>query len=210
MKHVFHSEGETGVWRFPARLNPEGIAALSPGLRAASYPGFDRSKESPTLKGLRHATETAEARRKPVPCCNPFRVEHGSGRQPRVARGSQPWAVGYNPFRIAATVGQPQRSQRTQSREPRKGLVFIHQMTAAVRPAACLSLCSLHCNSRTCSQAARIWGDELPREAFGVRGACSRFRTDPHFTTAPASWTHSKRFAQFDCGSAALCSLWLN
>src|ERR1017187_6423468 len=27
------------------------------------------------------------------------------------------------------------------------------------------------------------------REAFGVRGACSRF------TTAPASWTHSKRFA---------------
>ena len=28
------------------------------------------------------------------------------------------------------------------------------------------------------------------REAFGVRGACSRF------TTAPASWTHSKRFAR--------------
>jgi hypothetical protein len=33
------------------------------------------------------------------------------------------------------------------------------------------------------------------REAFGVRGACSRFRTAPSLTTAPASWTHSIRFA---------------
>ena len=35
----------------------------------------------------------------------------------------------------------------------------------------------------------------LLREAFGVRGACSRFRTAPRLTTAPASWTHSRRFA---------------
>ncbi len=34
------------------------------------------------------------------------------------------------------------------------------------------------------------------REAFGVRGACSRFRTTRHLATAPASWTHSKRFAR--------------
>jgi hypothetical protein len=40
--------------------------------------------------------------------------------------------------------------------------------------------------------------DERPREAFGVRGACSRF------TTAPASWTDSKRFAQLGCGFAAM------
>ena len=33
------------------------------------------------------------------------------------------------------------------------------------------------------------------REAFGVRGACSRFRTAPRHPIAPASWTHSKRFA---------------
>jgi predicted GH43/DUF377 family glycosyl hydrolase len=46
--------------------------------------------------------------------------------------------------------------------------------------------------------------DELPREAIGVRGACSRFRTAPRLTTAPASWTHSKRFAQFGRGIAAL------
>jgi hypothetical protein len=33
------------------------------------------------------------------------------------------------------------------------------------------------------------------REAFGVRGACSRFRTDVCLTKAPASWMHSKRCA---------------
>ena len=42
-----------------------------------------------------------------------------------------------------------------------------------------------------CSKAAAG-----PREAFGVRGACSRFRTAPRPATAPASWTHSKRFAR--------------
>ena len=34
-----------------------------------------------------------------------------------------------------------------------------------------------------------------PREAFGVRGACSRFRIAQLFTTAPASRTHSNRSA---------------
>src|ERR1035437_3014249 len=33
------------------------------------------------------------------------------------------------------------------------------------------------------------------REAFGVRGACSRFRTAPGLPITPASWTHSERFA---------------
>src|ERR1017187_2579679 len=46
--------------------------------------------------------------------------------------------------------------------------------------------------------------DELPREAFGVCGAYSRFQTASRLTTAPASWTHSRRFAQFACGFAAL------
>ena len=36
---------------------------------------------------------------------------------------------------------------------------------------------SFRCNSRSCSQAARIFVRELPREAFGVRPACWRFRT---------------------------------
>ena len=48
------------------------------------------------------------------------------------------------------------------------------------------------------------------REAFGVRGACSRFRTAPRLTTAPASWTHSRRFAQILasphlCGFGLIC-----
>ena len=34
-------------------FNPEGIAALSPGLRGTSYPGNARHKK-PTLKGLKH------------------------------------------------------------------------------------------------------------------------------------------------------------
>src|ERR1035441_4827503 len=49
----------------------------------------------------------------------------------------------------------------------------------------------------------------LLREAFGVRGACSRFWTVIGRATAPASWTHSKRFAQLGC-SAAWCRLGLN
>src|ERR1035441_2345750 len=81
-------------------VNPKGIPSLSPGLRATSYPGCDRSKDSPTLKGLQHLTGTSAARHKPVPCYNPFRVEHDSGTQPRVAHPSPPWAGGCNPFGI--------------------------------------------------------------------------------------------------------------
>ena len=72
-------------------VNPKGIRSLSPGLRGTSYPGCDRGKDSPTLKGLQHLTETT--RQNPAPCCNPFRVEHDSGSQPRVARTSQPLYV---------------------------------------------------------------------------------------------------------------------
>src|ERR1035437_2881296 len=63
---------------------------------------------------------------------------------------------------------------------------------------------SLPVNSPNCSQAASVLLDELPREAFVVRGACSRCRTVSRLTTAPASWTHSKRFAKFGCGFVAL------
>src|ERR1035437_3578313 len=54
-----------------------------------------------------------------------------------------------------------------------------------------------------CSQAAKTFMGELSREAFGVRGACSRFRTAPCLATAPASWMHSKHFAQVGRGLAA-------
>jgi hypothetical protein len=80
--------------------NPEGIPSLSPGLRDASYPGCGRSNGSPTLKGLQPVTGKTAPFSKIAPWCNPFRVEHDSRKQPRVARGSQPWAGGYNPFGI--------------------------------------------------------------------------------------------------------------
>jgi hypothetical protein len=168
---------ETGNgWRAAACLqavNPKGIPSLSPGLRGTSYPGCDRGKDSPTLKGLEHLTGTAAARPsrnnlvgsgertrpaccqrrpavglafplvthrlviqsgrrkfaagrrkphaggmcsplptawiwlRPAPCCNPFRVEHDSGMQPKVARGSQLWAGEYNPFGIERPFQAP-------------------------------------------------------------------------------------------------------
>ena len=81
-------------------VNPKGIPSLSPGLRAASYPGYESSPYSPTLKGLKHPTRPTEACQEPATRYNPFRVEPPSARQPRVARGSQPWAGGYNPVGI--------------------------------------------------------------------------------------------------------------
>ena len=43
------------------------------------------------------------------------------------------------------------------------------------------------------------------REAFGVRGACSRFPSAPRPAKAPASWTHSIRFAT--CHARAFSSI---
>src|ERR1035441_6079180 len=64
---------------------------------------------------------------------------------------------------------------------------------------------SPHCNGLTCSQAAKVLVDELPREAFGVRPACWRFRRASDGSKAGASSAHSKRFTQFGCGFVALC-----
>ena len=84
----------------PQDMNPKGILSLSPGLRGTSYPGCDRSEDSPTLKGLQHLSLMPGGRSKSVRCYNPFRVEHALGMQPRVARASQPWAEGCNPVGI--------------------------------------------------------------------------------------------------------------
>jgi hypothetical protein len=84
----------------PEEVNPKGIPSFSPGLRGTRYPGCESSKDSPTLKGLKHPTRLTGARQESAPCYNPFRVDHASGIQPRVARGSQPWAGRCNPFGI--------------------------------------------------------------------------------------------------------------
>src|ERR1035438_8759798 len=83
----------------PQVVNPKGIPSLSPGLRAASYPGGEASKDSATLKGLKPPTRRIEARQALAPRYNPFRVVHASGTKPRGARGSPPPGAGREPGR---------------------------------------------------------------------------------------------------------------
>jgi hypothetical protein len=76
--------------------NPKGIASLSPGLRAASYPGFKHRKNHQPCKGCstapadsfsppgRGMDDRAGDRRS-----NPFRVDVPPHRTPRVARASR-------------------------------------------------------------------------------------------------------------------------
>src|ERR1039458_7438466 len=73
-------------------LNPKGIVSSSPGLRAASYPGERESSKHPTPTGLRLQATTGGR--------NPVGVGAFWSSSPRVARCSQPWAGGHNPFGI--------------------------------------------------------------------------------------------------------------
>src|ERR1035438_9334571 len=64
---------------------------------------------------------------------------------------------------------------------------------------------------RNSSQTARVLADELPREAFGLRGACSRCRTTHALRQRQAALRirvaeggPSLRFAQFGSSFAAL------
>ena len=76
--------------------NPEGIVSFSPGLRGTSYPGSEAEWIS-TPTGLRHA---CRAEPQPRWGCLP------SATFPKVARSSQPWALGRNPFGIQSLVAQ--------------------------------------------------------------------------------------------------------
>jgi hypothetical protein len=97
-----------------SRLNPKGILSQSPGLRAASYPGLTVRDSVPTPTGLwpPHAQSKATT---------PLGLAVGSTTFPRVARGSQPWAGGRNPFGIEARVKQNSGSHNTSDRP---GVVF--------------------------------------------------------------------------------------
>jgi hypothetical protein len=70
--------------------NPKGIVSASPGLRGTSYPGW-RPAAFPTPTGLRLVFTVL-----PQPRWGCLRLP----RCPRVARSSQPWASGRNPFGI--------------------------------------------------------------------------------------------------------------
>ncbi len=85
------------------RFNPNGIVSLSPGLRAASYPGCDQRGLSSTLKGLWPLTPLECYGRAEI-CADPKDATLSGlwdfDGIPRVARSSQPWAEGCNPVGI--------------------------------------------------------------------------------------------------------------
>ena len=72
--------------------SPKGIVSSSPGLPSPrGYPGL-ASVRSPTPTGLRPRAKRGGR--------NPFGVGVSERCSPRVARGSQPWALRRNPFGI--------------------------------------------------------------------------------------------------------------
>jgi len=73
-------------------FNPEGIASSSPGLRGTSCPGDSEQNGHQPQRGCGPGCENG-----PQP---PSGLRSYSPRFPRVARSSQPWALGRNPFGI--------------------------------------------------------------------------------------------------------------
>ena len=99
MTNVFRPTTRPAATR-PQALNPNGIPSLSPGLRGTNYPGFgSHTGFNPERVAARPASFVSHGDFEPVP--QPFQ---GWGifadGAPRVARASQPWADGSNPFRI--------------------------------------------------------------------------------------------------------------
>src|SRR5258708_38216167 len=86
--------------------NPKGIPFQSPGSRCTILKGW--KPFSPGLRGTNYpgstALETANPNGVVAPVCgrgrNPVGVEERCWQIPRVARPSQPWAGGLNPFGI--------------------------------------------------------------------------------------------------------------
>jgi hypothetical protein len=92
LSHARRLQRALGV--FP---NPNGIPSLSPGLRAGRYPG-STSQSRPNPERVASIPCRSFAQR-----FNLFRVDDSSSFAPRVARASQPWAEGCNPFGIGTT-----------------------------------------------------------------------------------------------------------
>ena len=80
--------------------NPKGIPAQSPWLRQSRYHGSSVTKTSPTPKELRPKPQPASGSH------NPFGVASIKPYLPNVARASQRWAVGHNPFGIEKPFSQ--------------------------------------------------------------------------------------------------------
>ena len=103
------------IWLANALCNLKGIVSSSPGLRAASYPGLAPVRFStPTGLCPRSATRTQPRWGWPTPPAFP-----------RVARGSQPWALGRNPFGI-------QRRYFRKALDPRQTFLDVDQVEVRI------------------------------------------------------------------------------
>jgi hypothetical protein len=81
-------------------VNPKGIPSLSPGLRGTSYPGLlSRTVFNPERVAARRRFVASRGRSgQMLQPLQGWRIL--ASITPRVARASQPWAGGYNPFGI--------------------------------------------------------------------------------------------------------------
>jgi hypothetical protein len=94
--------------------HPEKIRSLSPGLRGTSYPGcamgWGINPERVASSPLSTVVKRTVWWREPTSRCGESTLTGlvaPSMLEPRVARTSQPWAEGYNPFGIAQYVQTP-------------------------------------------------------------------------------------------------------
>ena len=156
--------------------NPNGIETSSPGLRACELP-WVRTPERFNPNGV--------VAFRPAHGHNPVGVGHRMAGFPRVARASQPWALGQNPFGIhRITPGLVGNGKRGLARGSRAGqqaaftrldlvaVLLVLSLCAAVmlpalasnRPRSQRVLCAS--NLRQIGQAFNLWGsdhgDRLP------------------------------------------------
>ena len=85
------AKGRSRIMRERVAANPNGILSQSPGLRAASYPGSGP---------VRRLNPNGVAASFPQWAATPLGLKFSSSQFPKVARASQPWAGGHNPFGI--------------------------------------------------------------------------------------------------------------
>ena len=189
------STGGEGHWQ----VNPKGIPAQSPRLRGTSYLGETSSGNSPTPTGL--WLLRAQPRRNPVGVGSLF------CGGPRVARSSQPWAGGHNPFGMARR--HPSGCGSRQGFKLRAALMLKRQQTAArafgIRAHAPVhsqitsqrqnafhhttirTLCQSSSTSEFCSSAATISGTCRSNKALRSRVRILPVRTSNSFHGFPCS-----------------------
>ena len=108
-----------------AVLNPNRIAALSPGLYAARYPGH----------GVKPVPQPQRGCVRPV-CTNghnPVGLDFVLVDSPRVVRASQPWANCLYPLGVSTSVALPPLAEQTRlAEEVERRLTVVEELQAVV------------------------------------------------------------------------------